>query len=166
VDGEEATMNRNGGVIALTVVGVLVAGGIAAALNTVVLHGSTQASVGSAEQLLAAGLSPLDPSPSSTSSTASAEPTATPVGSEESTSTSEAPAPSSSHAVVSAARGGSTPQVTRTSTRHSTIAHVASSPRPSPSPTEDHGGSNGGSGKSDSGSPSSGSGSGGGGSDD
>ena len=31
-------MNRNGGVIALTVVGVLVAGGAAAALNTVVLR--------------------------------------------------------------------------------------------------------------------------------
>jgi len=45
-------MNRNGGVVALTVVGVLVASGAAAAVNTRILHGGTNASVGSAEDLL------------------------------------------------------------------------------------------------------------------
>jgi hypothetical protein len=154
-------MNRNGGVIALTVVGVLVAGGAAAALNTAVLHGSTQASVGSAEQLLSSGLSPLDPSVSA--STASVDPTPVSVASEDSAEESDSPETSSSHAATTSARSAATPRATRTSTRRATVARV-SSPRPSPTPTEDHGGSH--NSKSTSASPTSGSGSSGGGSDD
>ena len=148
-------MNRNGGVIALTVVGVLVAGGAAAALNSVVLHGSTHGSVGSAEQFLASGQSSFDPSASPTGSASLAP---APVATEDSVQVSGSPTPSARRAASTSGGAASAPRTTR----HATVA-LASPTRASASPTEDHGGSHGGSGDSSSASPTSGS---GGGSDD
>lgn len=129
-------MNRNGGVIALTVVGVLVAGGAAAALNTVVLGSGTQASVAPAERFLASGRSPLSPIPGSSPATTA------PVVTEDSVAVSDSPAPSASRVESTDDRGASTPQATRTSTDRATVARVSPThASPSESETESHGGS-------------------------
>ena len=139
-------MNRSGGVIALTVVGVLVAGGTAAAVNTVILHSGGSVTVNSAENFLV-----FDGSTDS-SGTPSSEPTAdqavpTPVTNE---------AVPTQDTTTTASRTQVTRQRTTTSARRTTTSRTVSRsngvpvatfrPRPVESHGSGHGngGSNGG----------------------
>jgi len=132
-------VNRSGGVIALTVVGVLVAGGTAGAVNTRILSTGAATAVGSAESLLPAG----EPSAGTTSPVATPSPVASVTLTAESPSTPVAPS--------SASRTSTNPRRTTSSTSPTgpdppvTGAHAESPTAsvPRPTPTGDHGGSNG-----------------------
>lgn len=126
-------MDRNGGVIALTVVGVLVAGGAAAALNTVVLDNGNQSSVASAERFLSSGRSPVGPTASASPSASLAPP---PVISEDSVAVTAGPTQGVSHPETTG--GVSAPRATRTDTRQATVARVSPT-RASARPTDTHG---------------------------
>jgi len=120
-------MNRSGGVVALTVVGVLVAGGTAAAVNTIILHSGGSVTVSSAENFLVVNGS------ADTSTTATPEESPDPV----------APTPDSTTATVT--RTQATTQRTTTSARRTTAIRTVTRPTSDPvvtvrpRPVESHG---------------------------
>jgi len=129
-------MNRSGGVVALTVVGVLVAGGTAAAVNTIILHSGGSVTVSSAENFLVVNGS------ADTSTTATPEESPDPVA--PTPVTDEAvPTPDSTTATVT--RTQATTQRTTTSARRTTAIRTVTRPTSDPvvtvrpRPVESHG---------------------------
>jgi hypothetical protein len=132
-------MNRSGGVVALTVVGVLVAGGTAAAVNTVILHSGGSVTVNSAENFLV-----IDGSTDS-SVTPSSEPTAdqlvpTPV-TNEAVPTQDTTTTTTTASRTQVTRQRTTTSARRTTTTTRTVSRSSSVPVVTfrPRPVESHG---------------------------